>query len=111
MPLTTKFDTLDILAPPIGAVAWLFLSWLYARAVSLGRPLNRVQKGMIVYGFLFVLGMGYLLMFGGALHWQKVALFLSVALWGGLVAAVAWWRYRKAKTHSMGEQHPPLSER
>jgi hypothetical protein len=61
-----KIDLLDLLAPPVGAIVWLLLSWLYARAVSLGRPFSRIQKGMISCGLLFVLGMRYLIMFGVA---------------------------------------------
>jgi hypothetical protein len=92
MPLTTRFEWLDIIAPPLAAIGWLLISWLYARAVSLGRPLSAVQKGMIIYGFIFVLGMGYLIMMGGALHWQKTAIFPCIGIWAGAVGLLAWSR-------------------
>jgi hypothetical protein len=97
MPLISKIDLLDLLAPPAGAIVWLLLSWLYARSVSLGRPLNRIQKGMIGYGLLFVLGMGYLIMFGGALSWSKASMFSMIAAWAVLVAALAGWRSKRSK--------------
>jgi hypothetical protein len=97
MPVKMRFDLLDILAPALGAVIWLLLSWLYARAVSLGRPLNAVQKGMITYGLLFVMGMGCLIVFGGGFEWSKTLMFSLVAAWAMLVAALAWWRSKRTQ--------------
>jgi hypothetical protein len=92
-----KFDLLDVLAPLVGAVVWLVLSWLYARSVNPGRPLNPVQKGMMIYGLVFVLGMGYLIMLGGALHWSNGLMFSSIAVWVTLVAATAWRRSKRSR--------------
>jgi hypothetical protein len=92
-----RLDVLDIVAPPAGAAVWLLLSCLYARAVSLGRPLSAVQKGMIGYGLLFVLGMGYLIMFGGSLRWTKELMFSLIAAWAAVVGAIAWRRSRRAQ--------------
>ncbi len=100
------FDLLDFLAPPAGAVLWLFLSWLYARAISGRRPLNSVQKGMIFYGLWFVLGMGYVIMVGGSLHWPTPIILFLVAVWGVAVALVSFWRYRYRRRQNGDVKQP-----
>jgi len=58
------------------------------------------MKGALLYGSLFVLGLGYLMMFGGNLHWTQTLLFSMVGLWGGIVTLFAWWRHQRRKRGS-----------
>jgi predicted tellurium resistance membrane protein TerC len=82
------------------ALIFLLLSWLYGRLVSSGQPLNTFKKTVLVYAFIFVLGMGYLMALVADLHWPKDLLFPVVILWGGVVGFVAWVRRRREKRAS-----------
>ena len=79
------------------ALIFLLLSWLYGRMLSAGGPLNRLKRRVLVYGFAFVLGMGYLMVLVADLHWPKELLFPLISLWGAIVGLVAWWRHRRGK--------------
>ena len=67
------------------------------RLYNWGRPLSSIQKKMLFYGWMFVLGMGYLMLFAGNMHWPKSLLFSAIGIGGGLVASVAWWRYLQSR--------------
>src|SRR5579883_844792 len=99
-------NLLDMVAPAVGALLWLVMSWVYAKAVSFGRPLNGVQKGMIIYGLLFVLGMGYFIAFSGDIGWPKVLMFSLIGVWAGLVGLLTWWRHRRGRRNPFVGQHP-----
>ena len=90
----------DVLMPPALALVFLGLGWPYARSVSGGRPLNSVQKKMLLYGFWYVLGMGYLVMTAGALRLPNWAWVASIVTWSLLLAFIAWWRHRRGNTKS-----------
>ena len=84
--------TQNILVPPVLALVFLVLGWPYARLVAGNRPLNPVQRKMLVYGFWFVLGMGYLVLTASKLRfpdWMWVAMIMA---WAVFLAALAWWR-------------------
>lgn len=82
--------TIDELLVPLGAAAMvLIVSFGYARAIRGGQPLTSAIKKGIVYIPIFTLGMGYLMMFAGKLHWKGSSLFLGIAIWGGLVLGLA----------------------
>jgi len=89
------FDLVDFLVPVGVALAFLCLCWLYALGVRGGRPLTSFMRRTLIYGPLFVLGLGYLMMFAGNLHWPRTVLFVLIALWGAVVVLLAWWRYRR----------------
>jgi hypothetical protein len=76
------------------ALVFLLLSWSYGRVLSRGRPLNAFKKRLLGYGFLFALGMIYLMVFVSDLHWPRECLFPAIGLWGGTVGLLAWWRIR-----------------
>ena len=61
----------DILVVAIGSSLALLLSWLYMRAIRRGRPLTKVMKVMLAYGFLFALGVGYSMMAGAWFQWPS----------------------------------------
>jgi hypothetical protein len=73
------------------ALIFLLLSWLYGRLVSGGQPLNTFKRGILAYGFVFVLGMGYIMLLVADLHWAKELLLPLIGIWGagGLIGVVA----------------------
>ena len=89
------------------ALIFLFISWAYGRVLSLGRPLNRFKKRVLIYVFVFVLGMGYLMALVADLHWPKEWMFPEIGLWAGVVGFVAWWRYRRERSCQASGQQPP----
>lgn len=79
------------------ALLFLPLSWVYGRVLSKGGPLNAIKRGILLYAFVFALGMMYLMLFVSDLHWPKELIFPLIAFWGVLVGLLAWWRYRRGK--------------
>jgi len=93
------------------ALIFLLLSWPYGRVLSAGRPLNVFKKRVLAYGFLFVLGMGYVMALVADMHWPKELLFPLIGFWGVAVGLVAWWRYRREKARDASEYQPPVARR
>jgi len=58
------------------------------------------MKKTLAYGFFFMLGASYLMLFGGQLNWPHPILFVAIGAWGVLLTSVAWWRYRHAQAVS-----------
>ena len=85
------------------ALIFLVLSWSYMRSLNLGRPLRPIQKKMLFYSFIFALGMCYLMLLAGDMHWPKSLLFPVIGIWGGVVGFVAWWRYRQSQSQTAPE--------
>lgn len=79
------------------ALIFLLLTWLSGRALSGGGTLNSFKRGALIYGFVFVLGMGYVMLLVADMHWPKVVLFPAIGGWGCIVMLVARWRYRRQK--------------
>lgn len=100
-------DFLVITGP---ALLFLLITWLYGRVVSGGRPLNRFKRTVLSYGFVFVLGMGYLMVLVADLHWPKEWVFPLIGIWAVGVGFVAWWRYRREKAQNDGN-HLPMEDR
>jgi hypothetical protein len=92
------FNWFDFLLPAIAALAWLFLSWSYGRSITGGRQLSTVMRRITVYGFLFVLGVGYVMLIGSRLRWPHSAWFALIAVWGLLLASIAGWRHRRGSS-------------
>jgi len=85
------------------ALVFLALSWTYMRSLNLGRPLRPIQRKMLFYSFIFALGMCYLMLLVGDMHWPKSLLFPMIGIWGGVVGFVAWWRYRQSQSQTAPE--------
>jgi len=92
-----NLELLDFVIPFLGALIFLVIGRLWLTVVRRGQPLTRFMRAALVYGTLFVLGLGYLMMLAGNLHWSQTLLFTTLALWGGAVALFARWRYHKRK--------------
>lgn len=89
-----------LLAPLALSVVMLFLGWASARSISAGRPLDAVQRGIVVYGALFVLGMGYSMSFVFGLRWLRPLWIVFTVTWAALLAASAWWWYKRRNESS-----------
>ena len=79
------------------ALVFLLLSWVYGRVIGGGHPLSNFKRRVLGYGFIFVLGLGYLMVLVADLHWPKDLLFPLIAIWVAVVGFVLWWRYRREK--------------
>jgi hypothetical protein len=90
------------------SLIFLAISWSFTRAVNSGRPFSPLQKRMLLYSFVFVLGMSYLMLLVSDMRWPTNLIFPMIGAWGGLVALAAWWRYRRARTEP-GTPRRPIS--
>jgi len=90
----------DVLVVTGLALIFLLLAWLWGRATSAGKHLNTFKRRFLFYGFVFVLGMAYIMTFVGDLKWPRISLFPAIACWGVVLVLVAWVRYRKQKRNS-----------
>ena len=61
---------------------------------------------VLVYGFTFVLGMGYIMVLVADMQWPRTVLFPSLACWGVVVGFVAWLRYRRHRGHDRQMRFP-----
>jgi hypothetical protein len=64
------------------ALIFLLLSWLRHRTPTSGMAIKSFKIRLLVYGFVFVLGEGYLIVIFADLKWPKILLFLAIASWG-----------------------------
>src|SRR5271169_5709845 len=94
MPLVTSDSTVfaDFLVTTTLAIGFLVIAWLYGRVVSGGGPLNQFKKKLLLYAFIFALGMVYLMMLVFDLQWPRGLLFPLIGLWAAIVGGIAWWR-------------------
>ena len=95
-----------ILGPPMLGSVFLALGWPYARMVGGGRRPNPVQRKMLFYGFIFVLGMGYSMATVSALGWQARWALVLTAVWGVVVGFIAWWRTQRPKKQRANDLTP-----
>ena len=90
-------DSFDLLAPPILTLIGTVLGYLWCRTVRRGQPLSPIQRNMLFYFAVFVLGMGYAIMLQDRLailfHWESAWIAVMMA-WGVLLAVIAWARHR-----------------
>ena len=92
-----RVDFMDALMPFLIALVFLVLGWSSTRTIYRGRDLPSHLKKTLIYGFFFILGTSYLMLFGGKLSWPDPVLFTAVGAWGALLCSIAWWRYRRAR--------------
>jgi hypothetical protein len=93
------------------ALVFLVLGWPYARMVGGGRQLNPIQRKMLSYGFIFVLGMGYSMATASALEWQGSSALILTAVWGIVVGFIAWWRTQRQKKQNANDPPPSPEDR
>jgi hypothetical protein len=94
----TNIDPFDLLMPPVVTLAVLVLGYSQSRMIRRGQPLSSIKRKLLFYGPAFTLGMGYAIILqdqiGTLLHWRN-GWIAVIVVWGALLAAVAWMRYRK----------------
>jgi len=99
-------DLLDILAPPALGLVFLLLSWSQMHVTRGRHALTPYDRKLLIYGFFFVLGMGYLMLIGKLFRWRPSMLFVVIGAWGVLLALIAWQRYRRAQAASQAPRIP-----
>ncbi len=80
------------------ALIFLLLSWSWGRLTSGGKPLNPFKRGLLMFCFVFVLGMSYIMALISDLKWNRTLLFPLIVCWAAIVAGAAWCRYRWHKS-------------
>lgn len=103
-------DIFDFIMPVVLGAAFLGLGWTSMRSINGGRPLRSVQRGMLVYGSLFVLGAGYLALTGSAFGLRPDVWVILFVAWACALAMVAWYRYRRSHT-APGKPSIPAQQR
>ena len=85
----------DVVAPVAGAGVFLLLSYPYLKAIRRDKPLTPFMRGLLLYGFFFILGLGYLMLAIGDFDLPPSVLWVGGPLWGGVIIFVVWWRHRR----------------
>jgi len=94
-------DIDDALAPPILTLISVILGYLWGRTVRRGKPLSSIQKTMLFYFGLLMLGLTYAIILQVQLailfHWKNAWVAVMVA-WGALLATIAWAKHRGTRS-------------
>lgn len=85
----------DIVVATTVSLGVFLLSYLSGRSFSAGQPLTAIQKAILGYGFVFMLGISYLVVFAGRLDWSAGTKFSLMLIWAGVVALLAFWRHHQ----------------
>jgi Ca2+/Na+ antiporter len=99
----------DLLMPPVVTLVFLFIFWAFTRSLR-GRHLDGVQRKLIGYGCLVVLGGSYICVLGRALGWPVARWNEAAVVWAVLVILFAWWRYKRNRRLT-GNQLPKVPAR
>jgi hypothetical protein len=83
----------DLLMATVFSLVYLVLAWSFSRSVTKGAPLWPLQKKMLLYTFIFALGMSYLMALAGNNYIPKNLMFPAIGTWAVVVAFAAWLRY------------------
>jgi ABC-type Fe3+ transport system permease subunit len=90
-----SIDLIDVFGPPAVALVVLALCWLSGRSINMGHRLSAIQKKMIWYAPLLVLGVGYLALIARILRWPDWIMYTMIAGWGVVLALIAWRLHRR----------------
>lgn len=82
------------------ALLFLLLTWLRGRKSRRGLALKSIKLRLVLYGVGFVAGEVYLMVLFADLKWPRSLLFLSIASWGVLLGAGAWYRDHRRRGES-----------
>src|SRR5437868_6524715 len=85
-----SFDLTDILMPPLLALVFLAFAGMFGRVIRKTRPLTSFMRALTVYGALYTLGMGYIVLTVAKSHlpdWLYVALPVT---WAAALGLIAW---------------------
>jgi len=94
----TKLDSVDLafdlLAPAILALLSILITYSVERLFLAGQPLTPYLKGLNLYGFLLLLGGGYVMSLTGLFGLSPTTLWVTEPSWAVLIFALAWWQHR-----------------
>lgn len=98
----------DLIFANGGALGYLLLTWGWLRSANGGQSLRPSQKKMLLYSFVFFLGMAYLMMLGSWFHLPTTIWFVAIGVWGVVLALILWVRYaRNKRLHGDPAPKPP----
>jgi hypothetical protein len=98
----------DLLAPAILAPLSILTTYSVERLFLAGKPLTPYLKALNLYGFLFLLGGGYVMSLTGLFGLPPTTLWITEPCWAALIFALAWWQNR---TRSKSEDSAPAAPR
>lgn len=91
--MTSRFQ--DLLIGNGAVVVFAVMAWAWGRTVRLGRPLTVVQKGMLLYASVFMLGLANTMMIFSWFDWSHPKMWAIISSWGVLLASVAWFQHHR----------------
>src|SRR5579864_7685099 len=93
--------TLDNLVVGGGfALIFLMFFWFRSRTFSDRFAIKSLGVNLFLYGVLFVIGEGYLMVLFADMKWPRIALYLVIASWGALLSPGPWSRRLRPKHDS-----------
>lgn len=87
-----SWGLVDILMPPSLAVVFLAFAWVSGRFVRGAKPFTPFMRGLTVYGTLYVIGMGYIVLVVAKLHLAEWLYIALPAAWALVLGFIAWLR-------------------
>jgi hypothetical protein len=84
----------DLLAPAILALLAILITYSVERLFLAGQPLTPYLKALNLYGFLLLLGGGYVMSLTGLFGLSPATLWVTEPSWAALIFALAWWQHR-----------------
>lgn len=92
-----KIDALDVLVPVVGPLLITPLAWGAMRVIQGGRPLAPYQKGILFYGFFFLVATLYSIMLVFRLELPQPLWLLLTVIWGAVIGKIAQRHYQRKK--------------
>jgi hypothetical protein len=84
----------DLLAPAILALLSILITYSVERLFLAGRPLTPYLKALNLYGFLLLLGGGYVMSLTGLFGLSPTTLWVTEPTLAALMFSLVWWRHR-----------------
>jgi hypothetical protein len=95
-----RIDLIDVLAPIIVPLFTALVGWGVMRRIQAGGPLSSYQKGLLFYGFIFVVGAGYSMMLVFRLDLPKPLWLLLTVMWAAIIGKIAQKHYQRERDPS-----------
>ena len=84
----------DLLAPAMLALLSILITYSVERIFLAGQPLTPYLKALNLYGFLLLLGGGYVMSLTGLLGFSPATLWVTETIWALLIFLLAWRQHR-----------------
>jgi hypothetical protein len=82
------------------ALLFLLFFWFRSRTFKDRLAMRSFGLKLFLYGALFVIGEGYLMVLFADLKWPRIVLYLAIASWGVLLSPGPWSRRLRSKDDS-----------